>query len=255
MALFPLIFCNFSGTNSHGSYWSPRDMDVYEPKTGRGGSGVLKYLLEVEGYKEHNVRERSLREQYDAWRGIRQVKNVVRDGIRVDVVTSSSSSAISPIFYFHSTPVINWISPEGLFSAYPKLTCTWRGLLNPMALDQSHFVPALPGTDVRRSLDKYNIRGFDIRRNPSCWPDDVHLCTFSAECPIASRNVVDGGCMFAPFIEEFAGGSEETSKLFPYDSPYICFWYLGGPSCDGRRRVSGSYVSLRADAHDKRFAQ
>jgi hypothetical protein len=253
MALFPLMFCNFSGTNSNGSYWSPRDMDIYEPKRGKDGSGVLKYLLEIEGYEEHNVRERSLREQYDALRGIRQVKKVGRDGICVDIVTSSSSSAISPIFHFHSTPVINWISPEGLFSAYPNLTCARRGLLNPMALDRTRFVPALPGTDVRHSLDKYNIRGFDIRRNPSCWPDDTHPCTFSAQCPIASRNVVDGGCMFVPFTEDFVGGLGETSKVLPYDSPYICFWYLGGPSCDGRRRVSDSYVSLRADANDERF--
>jgi hypothetical protein len=253
MALFPLIFCNFSGTNSNELNWSPRDMDIYEPNTGRGSSGVLKYLLEVEEYAEHNIRERSLREQYDARWGIRQVKNVVRDGVHVDIVTSSSSSAISPIFYFHSTPVINWISPEGLFSAYPKLTCARRGLLNPMALDRSRFVPALPGSGVRLSLEKYKIRGFDIRRNPSCWPNDTHYCTFSAECPIASRSVVDGGCMFVPFAEEIGVGSERVLKVFPYDSPYICFWYFGGPSCDGRRRVCDSYVSLRADAEDERF--
>jgi hypothetical protein len=247
MALFPLIFCNFSGTVSIGSFWVPHDMDIYEPKTTKGGSGVLKYLLEVEGYEEQNLEERSLQEQYDAWRGIRQMKNVVRDGFRVDIVTSSSSSAVSPIFYFHSTPVINWISPEGLFSAYPKLTCARRGLLNPMALDRTRFIPALPGASVRHSLDKYNIRGFDIRRNPSCWTDDSHPCTFAAKCPITTRNVVDGGCLFVPFTENF------ERKVFPYDSPYICFWYLGGPSCDGRRRVTDPYVSLRTDADDERF--
>ena len=253
MALFPLMFCNFSGTISNEVCWSPRDMDIYEPKTERGGSGVLKYLLEIEGYEEHNIRERSLREQYDGRQGIHQVKNLKRDGIHVDIVTSASSSAISPIFYFHSTQVFNWISPEGLFSAYPKLTCIQRGLLNPMAFDRNHFVPALPGGDVRQSLRKYYFRGFDIRRNPSCWADDKHACTFSAECPIVSRNVVDGGCMFVPFFKDFTGYFEEGSTIWPYDSPYILFWYLGGPSCDGRRRVCESYVSLRADAEDERF--
>jgi hypothetical protein len=67
MALFPLIFCNFSGTISVGPFWAPHNMDIYEPRTGKGGSGVLKYLLEVEGYKEQNLQEQSLREQYDAW--------------------------------------------------------------------------------------------------------------------------------------------------------------------------------------------
>ena len=253
MALFPLMFCNFSGTNSNGVYWSPHDMDIYEPKIGKGGSGVVKYMLEVEGYKEQNIRGRSLQEQYDAKRGILQVRNVERGELHVDIVTSLSSSAVSPIFYFHSTPVFNWICPEGLFSAYPKLTCAWRGLLNPMALDRSRFVPALPGEDVRLCLQKYRMRGFDIRRNPSCWPHEDHFCTFSPECPITSRSVVDRGCMFVPFSEISEGGLGGTSTDFPYDSPYIFFWYLGGPACDGRRRVCESYISLRADAVDERF--
>jgi len=73
--------------------------------------------------------------------------------------------------------------------------------------------------------------------------NDMHPCPFSVECPIALHNMVNGGCMFIPFREEFVGGLGETSKVLPYDSPYICFWYLGGPSCDGRWRVNDSYVS------------
>ena len=63
MALFPLLFCNFSGTNNN--HWSPRDMDIYKPKTGKEGSGVLRYLLDVEGYEERKIQERFLRVQYD----------------------------------------------------------------------------------------------------------------------------------------------------------------------------------------------
>jgi hypothetical protein len=55
MALFPLLFCNFSGTNHNELYWTPCDMDVYEPKNGKEGSGVLRYLLDVEGYKECKI--------------------------------------------------------------------------------------------------------------------------------------------------------------------------------------------------------
>ena len=50
-----------------------------------------------------------------------------------------------------------------------------------------------------------------------------------------------------PF-EEVVGRME-----VPYDNQYILFWYLGGPPCDGRRRVCDGYVSLRADAEDERF--
>ena len=227
MALYPLVFCNFSGTNSGDIRWNPNDMDIYEPQIGARKSGVLRYMVEEEGYRECPMKPRTLREQYDAPGCVRQVKRVVRGNHCVDVVTSASSSAISPIFKFHCTPVFNWISPEGYFSAYPALTCAYRGLLNPMALCPNRFVPALPSTGVRSCLEKYYNRGFDIRRNPSCWRDDLHICTFSADCPISSRNVVDGGCMFVPF-------EDQVRKVVPYDSPYILFWYLGGPSCDGQ---------------------
>jgi hypothetical protein len=42
MALFPMTSCNFSGTDSSGTCWSPKDMDIYEPDTGKE-SGVLRY--------------------------------------------------------------------------------------------------------------------------------------------------------------------------------------------------------------------
>ena len=248
MALYPLLFCNFSGTNSGDLYWKPHDMDIYKPQFGQNHeSGVLKYLQEAEGFMVVKTNTLTLREQYDTPSSISGIKSVVRGDLRVDVVTSSGSSAIAPIFKFHSTPVFNWISPQGFFSAYPSLTCIRRGLLNPMALSRGRFVPDLPSTATRSSLDKYCERGFDVRRNPSCWQDDRHKCTLSAECPISSRCVVDGGCLFMPF-EEVVGRME-----VPYDSQYILFWYLGGPPCDGRRRVCDGYVSLRADAEDERF--
>jgi hypothetical protein len=46
-------------------------MDIYELKLGKGReSRVLKYMMEVEGYKEGDVKGRTLREQYDGILGI-----------------------------------------------------------------------------------------------------------------------------------------------------------------------------------------
>ena len=50
MALYPLVFCNFSGTNSGDIRWNPNDMDIYEPQIGAWKSGVLRYMVEEEGY-------------------------------------------------------------------------------------------------------------------------------------------------------------------------------------------------------------
>jgi hypothetical protein len=111
-------------------------MDIYEPRVRKKKeSGVLKYMIEVEGYKEGDVEVCTLREQYDQGVfDIRQVKNVYQDQLRVDIITSASFCAIALIFYFHSMVVFNWILPDGYFSAYPRLACGQKGLLNPMAL-------------------------------------------------------------------------------------------------------------------------
>jgi len=45
VALYALIFCNFSATDSSGVQWLPHDMDVYELHVG-GGSGVLCYMVQ-----------------------------------------------------------------------------------------------------------------------------------------------------------------------------------------------------------------
>jgi hypothetical protein len=58
--------------------------------------------------------------------------------------------------------------------------------------------------------------------------------------------------MFMPFVDEVPEGWNRQ-KVVPYNSPYILFWYFGGPLCDGRHRVCNAYVSLRVDADDERF--
>jgi len=60
MALYPLMFCNFSGTDGHDMRWYPHDMDIYEPQIGKRESGVLKYMVEVEGYKKCVMEPRTL---------------------------------------------------------------------------------------------------------------------------------------------------------------------------------------------------
>ncbi|KIJ58467.1 hypothetical protein HYDPIDRAFT_67572, partial [Hydnomerulius pinastri MD-312] len=49
----------------------------------------------------------------------------------IDVIESSSTVSIAPIFKFHLTAVMNFISSEGFFSAYPHLTTSGRALTNP----------------------------------------------------------------------------------------------------------------------------
>ncbi|KAF8432548.1 hypothetical protein L210DRAFT_3321763, partial [Boletus edulis BED1] len=53
---------------------------------------------------------------------IRTVQSFYRGGHKVDLIKSKIDSALSPIFKFHSTTLMNYISADSIFSAYPSLT-------------------------------------------------------------------------------------------------------------------------------------
>ncbi|KIK21720.1 hypothetical protein PISMIDRAFT_103556 [Pisolithus microcarpus 441] len=41
---------------------------------------------------------------------------------KIDVIVSNSTTAISPIFQYHSTVLMNFITTHSVFCAYPQLT-------------------------------------------------------------------------------------------------------------------------------------
>ncbi|KIK22943.1 hypothetical protein PISMIDRAFT_47531, partial [Pisolithus microcarpus 441] len=40
---------------------------------------------------------------------------------KIDIIISQTSAAISPIFQFHSTAVMNFVSADTIFCCYPNL--------------------------------------------------------------------------------------------------------------------------------------
>lgn len=250
MALFFLFSCSYTGANSSGMDWSPADMDIFEPNIGSRMSEVVRYLISTEGFVELGCRVNETDDVY--YPQAKKVTRLQKGKLGIDVITTYSSSAIAAIFGFHSTPVMNWISGDGFFSAYPQLTCAKRGLVNPMTFTLTNFVPPLPPSSVRLCLDKYRKRGFDIRRNPSCWPNENHICSSAVHCPHTTRSVTDHGTLYIRFKrpgEEVGVQSvDESDDTAPYKSPYVLFWSLGGPSCDGRHRICNPFVMLREEA-------
>ncbi|KIN93906.1 hypothetical protein M404DRAFT_74377, partial [Pisolithus tinctorius Marx 270] len=73
----------------------------------------------------------------------------------IDIVVSRTSSALSPIFQFHSTAVMNFFSANSLFCAYPSLTLQHRAMINTGSLQECTFPPS-----HIRALLKYKQRGF-----------------------------------------------------------------------------------------------
>ncbi|KIN98976.1 hypothetical protein M404DRAFT_92790, partial [Pisolithus tinctorius Marx 270] len=48
----------------------------------------------------------------------------------IDIIVSKTTSALSPIFQFHSTAIMNFFSANSLFCAYPSLTQCHHTMIN-----------------------------------------------------------------------------------------------------------------------------
>ncbi|KAI5982957.1 hypothetical protein EDD15DRAFT_2110694, partial [Pisolithus albus] len=100
-----------------GTPWIPRDLDLYVPEA---TSGRLLSQLALEGYTSAGDVDLTM-PGYPHGQASRQV--VLTKGAKaIDIIVSSTCSAIGPILQFHSTAVMNFISADTIFSCYPSLT-------------------------------------------------------------------------------------------------------------------------------------
>ncbi|KIO06728.1 hypothetical protein M404DRAFT_102192, partial [Pisolithus tinctorius Marx 270] len=75
----------------------------------------------------------------------------------IDVIISKTTSALSPIFQFYSTAVMNFFSTDSLYCAYPSLTLRHHAMINTSSLHQHTFSPS-----HIQALLKYKSRGFRL---------------------------------------------------------------------------------------------
>jgi hypothetical protein len=108
-----------------GSHWQDQDLDIYIRK---GSANPILRFLFGEGYKVRRLW--SPDSDYPNAIGSQYIRRIIKltrrlqDGTQrnVDIVESSTDSAIQPITRFHSTAVMNYISADSIMVMYPKLT-------------------------------------------------------------------------------------------------------------------------------------
>ena len=169
--------------------FTPGDVDIYTPM--HEHQQVVDYLVRVEGYEVVSV-VRMFDEDAEYHGGLEKTTRLARDGFRVDVVESATSSSTLPIGFFWCTTVMTFITGSGICVLYPRLLEDSRGLFNPERTLPPHY-------GVERYADlisKYNRRGVDIRNDDRSWDDEEHpqpQCTphYSASCPLTVRWVGD----------------------------------------------------------------
>jgi hypothetical protein len=100
------------------SLWQPGDLDIYVPQ------GMARYIVDFlheEGYTS-NVEHDFFQNRYLRFSGLKTVTKLRKGETTIDVLESSTPSAIQPITTFHVTAVMNYITPDSIVMFYPQLT-------------------------------------------------------------------------------------------------------------------------------------
>lgn len=230
-----------------GSFWNPNDLDIYVPSHKAGmESHVVNFLL-FEGYNiitTIRFNNGPNQQPYDNFGGITSVVKMGRGSQMIDVIHTRSPTFFSCISRFHLTAVMNFMSADGIFSAYPSLTDSAEAIASRLAFRTMLH----PSDSLVAAYRKYQARGLKIFNvhptvtlTPSYGQLPRHRCRQSFVCPHTIRTTFDGGCLFVPFVPDDGSAITPTrcTRGF-YNLESGTVWMLGGRSCDG------SYFPIRS---------
>lgn len=215
----------------------PGDIDFYVPSTScveftRFLTTSFAYVQIAMGDVKLEELEAAYYASWDAIKGVRWYEHP--SGTKINLIETSSPSAMEAIPRFYTTLLMNVITPDGVGCAYPDLTLERVGVFNDVSspsLDVSFRV----GMDALAA--KYERRGFHIL---GIWThEDVqtilqgHLCYQDRRCPLAKRGLRSNlGFLWMTFPER--RGADLSVSL-----PDL-WWVLGSA---GVCQVGGESVS------------
>lgn len=162
------------------------------------------------------------------WENIAIITTLRKGNMCVDVVGSRSQSPLQPILSFHSTIVMNAVTPDLVFLTYPELTFRHAGIWNP------HH-SATTGVAL-----KWKMRGYEILDNTSQW-DATHTCRMSPHCMHTVRYTTDRNTLLWKFNKHDAAAQD--SPRFPTRN-WGLMWRLGGEKCRRGKCSSGALLTV-----------
>lgn len=217
--------------------WDPTDLDIYV--TVGSADEVLSHLEKVEGYFQV-VKGVAVESAYSRLGPIREVVKLVgTGGEKIDLILSNDKSALTPIFRFYGTHVMNAITGRGIFCVYPHRTLAQRVVLNGFGRSTS--------PRVQKCMVKYTKRGFRFDINAIIMLETPHRCTLSWNCPHTSRHLFDQGILvLATHNAEVPVNFVDNCMIVVFNGSYSTCWVLGGDPCDvevGGPLTATSFVS------------
>ncbi|KAJ7037577.1 hypothetical protein C8F04DRAFT_952428 [Mycena alexandri] len=213
-----------------GSRFTPNDLDVVSPASEEDTMlAILKqYGFYRTGHKTPRGMQGTLRMLYTLTKGDKTVRLWV----------ASSENPTVPVMLTATTFVMNYISPWGIYCAYPRMTLTNRALLNYFTDDGVDLNHEITYNRIMQALNKYRLRGVSFEVDDRNWPDMAknHVCFSSSSCTHTARNLYDAAGLHIKTHEQERREADE----------YVTIWMLGGPMCSrGNTYCSGFTKSLR----------
>ncbi|KIK18417.1 hypothetical protein PISMIDRAFT_37793, partial [Pisolithus microcarpus 441] len=109
----------------HGTPWTPNNLDLYVPLR---TCAVLLERLRSQGFAITSQHPTNV--AHYSYSHVHEVVVVCKGQRKIDVVISKTTTALSPIFQFHSTAVMNFVSADTIFCSYPRLTLQQLSMVN-----------------------------------------------------------------------------------------------------------------------------
>ncbi|TFK79344.1 hypothetical protein K466DRAFT_438712, partial [Polyporus arcularius HHB13444] len=103
--------------------WYPNDLDIYVPDCNWSDA-------DTEYERDAPPSNKLTNRVVNTSTGLRSVRRFyTSSGRRIDVIRSPSNNAITPLRFFWSSAVMNFISPDACFCGFPRATLVRRGAL------------------------------------------------------------------------------------------------------------------------------
>lgn len=243
-------------------HWKPGDFDLYAPFG--TGFALVDFLNRNEGYDVESDGSRSFmfhphaipisrfsfdwlsdvdflddvgatkrrkpKSEYDStdaliYRVYKLVRGTFPSQSSIDVIESTSPSFLPPITKFHSTLVMNYITPNRVVVLYPELTFARKGVLQfrdestldsyePDHIPLTDAIPTAEPPKKQDYVEKYKARGFKLYARPA---ELRRHC--GAACPSLVREVTDRPDKWALEVRfddaEYFRKNEEMDVLYP----------------------------------------
>jgi len=158
------------------------------------------------------------------------IKKKNHKGRNLDIIVGNTKSALTLIFEYYGSHVVNCITGHGLYSAYPYHMLANRVLINASIVTAHYFALT---DEIHRCMIKYTIRGFTFQTNPLIYLATPHRCKEASYCPHTVRDIFDRGGLTIAYNNTTAPvGFIRNNMQRIWRGRFLNVWAFGGDSCD-----------------------